>query len=87
MNRCERCQNQRWIAVTARWVEDRITSEVRPFSRDGWNSYGALAIAAALTSKTLYACNDCNPERRPPWSKSWSTSSSSSSPSDEPVPF
>lgn len=85
MNRCEKCQNQRWLAVTARWVEDRITRDVRPFSRDGWNSYGALGIAAALNSKTLYNCDDCNPDRRPPWSKSWSTSSSPAS--DEPVPF
>ena len=86
MNRCEKCQNQRWLAVTARWVEDRITSEVRPFGRDGWNAYGSLAIAAALASKALYACPDCNPERRPPWSKSWTTSSPATS-SDDPTPF
>ena len=86
MNRCERCQNQRWLAVTARWVEDRITSEVRPFGRDGWSAYGSLAIAAALASKALYACPDCNLERRPPWSKTWSSSSPAPS-SDETTPF
>jgi hypothetical protein len=84
MSRCEKCQNQRWLAVSARWVEDRITSEVRPFGRDGWNAYGSLAIAAALASKALYAC--CNPDRRPPWSRSWSTSSATLS-SDDPTPF
>lgn len=86
MNRCERCQNQRWLAVTVRWVEDRITSEVRPFGRDGWNAYGSLAIAAALSSKALYACPECNFERRPPWSKAW-TSSSPAPSSDEPTRF
>jgi hypothetical protein len=84
--RCDKCQNQRWLTVIARWVEDRLASEVRPFGRDGWNAYGALSISTALASKALYACPECNPERRPPWSKSWSTSSSAPA-TDDPTPF
>lgn len=86
MNRCERCQNQRWLAVTHRWVEDRITWEIRPFSRDAWNAYGAVAISAALISKAIYRCPDCNAAGHPPWSKAWSSAPPPPS-SDDGSPF
>jgi len=86
MNRCERCQNQRWLSYSVRWVDDKIASDIRPFGRDNWSAYGTLGIAGLLSSKALWPCPVCNSERRPPWSKTWTAPAAAPS-SEDPTPF
>lgn len=83
---CEKCKKQRWLLHQARWQDDVLVSELWPFSRDSWSAYGSLAISAALASKALIPCPECNQGKRPAWSKSWANAQQLPS-SDEPTPF
>jgi|LakMenE01Jun11ns_1017448.scaffolds.fasta_scaffold9651083_2 hypothetical protein len=66
---CERCKNQRWLIKRQRWTDDTCVAEVRPFDSGSWQQYGQLAISAALVSKALVACGDCNAKQLAPWAK------------------
>lgn len=82
--KCETCASQRWQMYAARWKDDKLSAEWRPFDRGSWSFLAPTELAAALATKTLRPCPACNRAELAPWSRSWAADVSAPVPTETP---
>jgi hypothetical protein len=85
--KCETCASQRWLMFAARWKDDKLAADWRPFDRGAWSFLAPTDLAASLATGTLKACPGCNPSAVAPWSRTWTTDAPTSAGGGADAPF
>ena len=84
--KCDQCASQRWVMYAARWKDDKLAADWRPFDRGSWSFLSPAELASSLATGTLKACPTCNTGAVAPWSRSWQADNPAAAPVGE-APF